>query len=300
MGRYRMGRVLNDYREFVAGLVGLIVFVLGLLVIGAAVVQPRTEGITPQVAAQLGDRWPGTPDSCVTDETVANCYREPVQRDAILKQPYSVVSALGYSVVGLIILWLVGRERVHRGREANPMTGQPFYKGALGWVALAMGPGAMIYHATVTHWGGVFDQMSMYMLLAFMTAYNFVVVTRWTSQKAAFLTGYLLVLGWGFVAAVILGGSVIIFLASAVLVGAWELASFLGLRRWTGRVRDPLSFWLGAIGLLGIAIVVWLFSNPNIAGRPVTFPWHLIWHLTSAAFILGYFMYLRTEEPATA
>ena len=290
--------MLKDYVEFVVGIGLLFVFTLGLLVVGIAVVEPRPAGIAPAVDAQLGERWPGRPDSCVSDEAVANCYREPVRRDAILKQPYSVVSALGYSLVGLIILWLVGFERRRGSGGSNAMTADPFYKGALGWVALAMGPGAMIYHATVTHWGGVFDQLSMYALLAFMVAYNLVVVAQWVDQKAAFVIAYLLVLGAGAVAA-IASGSVIIFLLSAIAVAGWELLVFATLlRSWTRRQRDPVTFWLGAVVPLGIAIIVWLCSNPDVAGDPVDFPWHLVWHLTSAAFIFGYFMYLRTEEPA--
>lgn len=87
----------------------------------------------------------------------------------------SSVSALALSLVGLIILLVAGRESAAR---TEPRLFHTPYAEWLGFVALAMGPGSIVFHATLTQWGGWLDQMSMYLLLSFMASYDLSRVLR--------------------------------------------------------------------------------------------------------------------------
>lgn len=293
-----MVRLLRQYLEFTVAAAGVVLFFVLLLVFGLALVGPHEHGLPPETAAVLGETWPGAPDSCVTDEDGPNCYREPIVADAVVKQPFSTYSALALSAAGLWILWLLGRERGAGRRGPNPMIGDPFYQGALGWVGVLMGPGSIVFHATVTDWGGIFDQLSMYLLLGFMAAYNVVRGTRPQAERTVFslVFGAIVVVGL-LVAAVAGAAGIYLFAASGLLVAGFELLSFYWLLPRAGFVRDPLHFWIGTIGTLAAALAVWIASNP-LAGPPIGFPFHLIWHVLSAAFVVAYFYYLRSERPA--
>jgi hypothetical protein len=293
-----VGDVLGRYVEPIMAALSVVLFFVLLVLIGAAVVGPHDHGLPPETAAVLGDTWPGEPDGCVTEEAVPNCYREPVVRDAIVKQPLSTYSAFALSAAGLWILWLLARERARGVTGPNPMIADPFYKGALGLVGVLMGPGAIVFHATLTNWGGIFDQFSMYLLLGFMTAYNVVRTTRPRADRAVFLGVFAAVVAAGFLVAAVSGDiSTYLFIASAIVVAAFEVVTFALLLPRIGVRRSPARFWLGAVGTLVVAVSVWLAGNPNIGGGPTDFPFHLIWHVSSAAFVVAYFYYLRSEAP---
>ena len=287
--------VLGRYVELVAAAVAVALFFIVLLVIGAAVVSPHDHGLPAETATILGDTWPGDPDPCVTEELVPNCYREPVVTDAIVKQPLSTYSAFALTLAGLWVLWVLARERARGVSGPNPMVADPFYKGAMGLVGVLMGPGAILFHATLTAWGGVFDQVSMYLLLGLMVAYNVVRTTMPTAHRAVFLGVFAAVVVVGFLVATVSGGiSTYLFIASAVLVGLFEVLTFAVFLPRRGLARDPLRFWLGAVGTLALAIAVWVAGNPSVGG-PTDFPFHFLWHVAAAVFLVAYFYYLRSE-----
>lgn len=297
--------VLQRYREFVIGVVSVVVFMVLLVLLGAAVVETRGHGFTPQTAAAMGETWPGKPDICVTAQEVPNCYREHVVKDAIVKQPVSSASALALTVAGLFILWRVGWERSTRRTGPNPMITDPFYKTALGLVGVLMGPGSILFHATLTAWGGMFDQYSMYLLLGFMVSYNVVRVFRPEADRTVFLLTFagisaagLVVAGLGSAEIFPADAVTIIFIGCGVLVGLFEAAVWIWFLP-DGWVRDPWRFWLGALGTLAVAIAFWLVSNED-NGPPTDFPWHMFWHVFAGVFILAYYCHLRSEKPKTA
>lgn len=297
--------VLQRYREFVIGVVSVVVFMVLLVLLGAAVVEHRGHGFTPQTAAAMGETWPGKPDICVTEQEVPNCYREPVVKDAIVKQPVSSASALALTVAGLFLLWRVGWDRSTGRRGANPIANDPFYKTALGLVGVLMGPGSILFHATLTAWGGMFDQYSMYLLLGFMVSYNLIRLARPEADHMVFLLMFagisaagLVIAGLAVTDIIPAGASTGIFIGCGVAVGIFEVVVFIWLR-FNGWERDHLRFWLGALGTLATAIAFWLVSNEDM-GPPTDFPWHLFWHVLSGVFILAYYCHLRSEKPKTA
>lgn len=295
--------VLQRYREFVIGVVSVVVFMVLLVLLGAAVVEHRGHGLEPATAEALGETWPGKPDVCVTEgEDGPNCYREQIVKDAVVKQPVSSASALALTVAGLFILWRVGWERSTGRRGTNPMVNDPFYKTALGLVGVLMGPGSILFHATVTAWGGMFDQYSMYLLLGFMASYNIVRISRPEADHTVFLLTFAGISACGLVLAGLASADIIpgdwatvIFIACGILVGLFELGVYLW---WLpdGWARDPWRFWIAAIGTLVVAIAFWLVSN-DFAGQPTDFPWHMFWHIFAGVFLLGYYCHLRSERP---
>ncbi|HET8643259.1 MAG TPA: hypothetical protein VFM37_15080 [Pseudonocardiaceae bacterium] len=290
-----VGTLARRYVELVVATAGVLLFFVVLLLIGAAVVGPHDHGLPAETAAIMGDTWPGKPDNCVTGQLVPNCYREPVVTDAIVKQPLSTYSAFALTLAGLWVLWVLGRERAEGTTGSNPMIGNGFYLGALGLVGVLMGPGAILFHTPLTSWGGVLDQVSMYLLLGFMVAYNVVRTTRPDADRAVFVGVFAAVVVAGFLVAAASGDiSTYLFIASALLVALFEVLTFAVFLPRRNVVRSPGRFWFGAVGALLAGVGVWIAGNPAVGG-PTDFPFHLLWHVAAGVFLVAYFYYLRSE-----
>jgi hypothetical protein len=278
---------------FAVGLALLIAFCLALLLIGYAVVDDpgKTEHLSDGRVVSVGKSWPGAFDPCVVDveqRVLPNCYREKVSRDAVIKQPVSSISALALSIVGLVILLVSGLERAAGTEPPSFRTPYPEW---LGFVALAMGPGSILFHATLTKWGGWLDQMSMYLLLSFMASYDVTRVLR--RGFYTFLALYAGILVVAAIAASFIG--LVAFIATGVGTGILVAIVLYFLLSRVGLTLDRWRFWL-AVGLLGASLAPWLASNP-FAGEPTDIPFHPAWHVIAAVFIGAYFLYLRSERP---
>ncbi len=271
-------------------LLGAFVGVLGL--IGAVAVAgsaARPVEASDGRLVDIGVRWPGGLDSCVTDGTLdvlPNCYREPVDHASFVKQPVSTASTLAFCLVGLAILVTVDRER--RRRAPAALDRDAIW---LGFVALAMGPGSALFHGTLTLWGGWADQLSMYALLAAIVATDAVRLTRSPARYPRWF--------WGAFAtaaglkAVSGAASTYLFIGAAIGVGTFALVSWVRLLPSVGVARSGRRLG-AAYAVLGSAIVPWLVSNPSL-GDPTNVPWHSAWHVLSALFVATYWWYLRSE-----
>jgi hypothetical protein len=255
---------VKERRAFVLGVAALALFVVLYFAAAAVVVDRsgRVEQLADGRAVSIGDSWPGPFDRCVTDleqPILPNCYREPVARDSSVKQLGSSGSALAYSLIGLLVLW--------GGVAGGVATIATAYRLWFGAVALAMGPGSILFHGTLAAWGGWFDQMSMYGLLSFIVAYN--VVTLAGSVHALFVIVFVSALVLTGAAAAFTGDvSLSIFITCAVAVALLELAvSFLAprlVRLRRSRTRLGIVFLI-----LLAALIPWVASGPS-AGTPLT------------------------------
>lgn len=280
---------------FIIGLLGLVVFFAVFLLAASLLVDgsgTRAEQIADGRLVSIGKSWPGTLDGCVTDVSrpvLPNCYREPVDRDSIIKQPFSSGSALAYSLVGLAILWLSARR--HSEGSARVAFEAP-YREWMGAVVVAMGPGAILFHGTLTAWGGWFDLMSMYGLLAFVVAYD---LTRLRGVGVSFFSVFfgLFITLAGAVAAASGDARLVSFIAIAVGIAVFELLVCFVLLKDSGLRRDGRLLGV-ALLILGVSLVPWSASTPGVGG-PTSVPYHLVWHLMSALFIVAYYRYLRSE-----
>ncbi len=117
--------------------------------------------------------WPGAPDNCV-DGSIDTCYCEKLSGKAI-EQPWSTWSNLAFIVVGSLILLQVGLDRrrgAHPRGYVNPMANGGWFAAVFGTVVSFMGPGSMFFHASMTEWGSVLDNMSMILFTAFVFWYD--------------------------------------------------------------------------------------------------------------------------------
>lgn len=267
-------------RAVAVGLVAFGLFVAGFLLFGA-----------------LG--WPGTPDSCTLPE--GNCYCEaPAAPATVGKQPLNTWSNLGAVVAGLVILAIAERDRRRRegaSRSGNPMTAGGPYALAYGAVVLALGPGSMAFHGSLTRVGGWLDTLSMILFITFVLVYNLARVLRRDDDPATAAIGYvglnsvLAALTW-----VVPGTGVLVF--ALVVVGVVGLELAIAHRGLAG-VRRARSPWLpAALGVFLVALAIWWLSW---TGGPLCDPdsllqGHAVWHVLAEAVVpLLLFAHLRTE-----
>ena len=136
--------------------------------------------------AFLGDGgWPGALHECVATST---CYCESKQAGWIA-QPANTWSGLAFIAVGLAVAWHAGWARTtERPIPDNPIASSHLYPGLLALSICLLGPGAMLFHASLTDWGGILDIASMYLFLNFWLLYNLKRLYGWSD--ATFLLAY--------------------------------------------------------------------------------------------------------------
>ncbi len=165
----------------------------------------------------------------------------------------------------------------------------------LGAVVVAMGPGSFLFHGTLTAWGGWFDLMSMYGLLAFVAAYNLTRIRR--AGMSFFSVFFVSFLSLAAAVAALSGEAWLsLFIAAAVGIVVFELFVCFVFLRETGFRRDGRLLGVTLL-ILGLSLVPWFASTPRV-GDPTSLPLHLLWHLLSALAIAAYYLYLRSEVRA--
>ncbi len=166
-----MFTLIRNYREFSAGLIGLLL-VLGVIIgFGAA-------------------GWPGEINTCYKNP--GNCYCENIdqknpEKSSILRnpglfaQPVNTWTNVGFMFVGLLTLWWIGWERTtgRRSPYHNRISDGTLFASLYGGFTVFLGPGSMFFHASMRLWAGWFDVMSMNFFLAFVPAYNAVRRFQW-------------------------------------------------------------------------------------------------------------------------
>lgn len=208
-------------------------------------------------------------------------------RAGLIKQPVNTWSNLGFTASALATAWQVSRST---GRTRTAMT-------CFAVLVALLGPGSAAMHATETAAGGQLDQLSMYLLASFATAYALVRSGRLDARWG----------GWLFVVLVALCeviGSIPTQLPVLMHPGNAIFAALLlttlvlefGLVR-----RDRLDprWGLASVGTLVLAFVIW---NGAKDGSALCWPYsiaqgHGIWHLLDA--LAAYFLarhYLATEQ----
>ncbi len=241
--------------------------------------------------------WPGGYDTCVAQRAggpVDTCYCEQLRSGAI-KQPANTFSDLGFVIVGMILLAIAGRENGRaRPRNPNPMNTGSWVACLFGLVVIFLGPGSMMFHASMTAWGGFFDSTSMYLLLAFLIGYDLLQAMQRMAPWLCWLGGIValavfmgLAAVWPEQATLLFGFMVILTLSIEVPIwcGAWGVK-----RSWL-----PLGLF---IGTFLTSLLIWVLSKtggPLCNPESILLQGHAWWHLGSAAAMVFLFWYLRSE-----
>jgi ceramidase len=169
---------ISDYRELYIGLSWFLVFMLLFAIFVAAGFPGREYDSCFYTIDRHGKQVASTLDQCWC-EAFGN---------GNIKEPSNTWSNLGFVLVGLVILWRIGRDRKtiaqRRNRFVSP--NDMFYPALLGNIVLFMGPGSMLYHASLKVWADIVDQTSMFLFVAFFCSYS--AVQLWSALKN--LSGY--------------------------------------------------------------------------------------------------------------
>ncbi len=248
--------------------------------------------------------WPGGFDSCTT-ETPNTCFCEAFNTGQAtgIQQPANTWSNLGYVISGLLILWLLGRDRMRSAPAQDPFQVPTLFSNLYGALVLFLGPASMLFHGTLRQWGGWADGFSLVLFGTFLFLYDL-------KQMLGLSNLLFLIL---FIAIVVPVGILAMFASDATIIGL-SVSSFFFMIfviaflildivilffHAGGIVRQATPWWWISIGSFGASFFgFWLWSN---TGGPLCDPTsllqgHAAWQLLSAVTTFGLFMYFRTEQ----
>ena len=242
--------------------------------------------------------WPGPADSCVGD-LPNSCFCEVFAPPGLLqiKQPVNTFTNFSYIIVGLLILWALGDARAAGTTSGNPMRGPTALSVTYGALTIFLGPGSMLFHGSLTEWGGWFDQLSLVLFGGFLIYYDLIRIYRDRGTlKVLSLIGYLGVISVGILVILTLGKGSLLFGMLAIL---WLLLfQILVLtNNARGVQRKPYWFWMAVVSFV-FATVVWLLSQTGgpLCAANNLLQGHGIWQLMTGLTTGFIFLYLRTES----
>ncbi len=237
-------------------------------------------------------------DSCIADN---ECHCESrITGERKIRQPVNTWSDLGFVAAGLLILLVVGADRLNGTVAQNPMQTASFYAIAYGLIVIFLGPGSMYYHASTKKWGGWLDNMSMVMWTAFLLVYLIARAARFDDLTVPLILYGIIVVASGAVIWFVEGSGKFIFGGMIAIWGVLEIIILIAGAAGDGvlGLKRAEAGWLLAAALsFGLAVFIWLRSGD---GGPWCYPhsWaqgHAAWHLLSALSTFFIFLYLRSE-----
>ena len=268
----------GNHREFAWGLTAVGVFMLLFLVFALA-------------------GWPGPVDSCVLDRP-NTCFCEAFSPPGLLqiKQPINTFTNLSYIVVGLLILWSLGDARAAGTSGGNPMRAPGALAVTYGALTIFLGPGSMLFHGSLTEWGGWLDQISLVLFGGFLIYYDLTRIYRDNDTiKLVSLIGYVVIIMVGVLVTLLLGKGSLVF-AMLVLLWLLLLQTLVLTGNARGIRRAPYWFWM-AVGTFVVATIVWLLSQtggPLCASNNIL-QGHGVWQILTGLTTGCIFLYLRSE-----
>jgi hypothetical protein len=225
-------------------------------------------------------------------------YCEALQ-GGIFAQPVNTLSNVYYSLAGLFSLFMVGRDRAPRNLGTSHRT---LVGSVLGWVALLLGIGSAAFHGTLSHWGGLLDNVAMNLLVSFVLVHDLTRLEGWS--RKTFTLIYAAVNG--VTTAVLLHDDSCSLGLFALLVLAAGLAECMVVCPawfpWTSHrvVGRRVPFLGGALATFAFAWGIWRLSDTGAAlcASDSLLQGHALWHLLTAVTIGLLVVYLRSERGA--
>lgn len=268
--------------------------------------------------------WPGSPHHCAvvyrdalpTDRDVLphECFCENFDRGALrghndgIRQAANTLSNLFPFATGLWLALITGRDRIADAltppRRDSPWGGH--YPMILMLVLGFMAPGSMVFHASLTEWGGWVDNLSMLFFVYFLLAYGLVVrysredhQGRYGLFNAVFWLGVLASMG-------LLIGTPLYRMGWGVLL-LWPGVVFVLVEGYQAlkHKQGYGGFW-AAVVAQGLAFAVWgqarFLGDPLCRGQRDLFgpdSWlqaHALWHVLSNVAALCVFFHFRQSS----
>jgi hypothetical protein len=250
---------------------------------------------------------PDPPDTCY-------CENSPyiIRQEGQVKQPINTLSSFAPMIAGLMLLALVDADRrrftATTPEPATPMHTVSFLSVFYGVLVIFLGPGAMFFHASMTRFGGAFDQFSMVLLMDFIVFYNIfhlsgAVRSQWVKQnfldyRLIFCILYALLNGFLFMVAYADAEGSTGTMMFGISVGIVILVELIIVIFHPGGVSRDWQLLTITLLVFMVAMFVWDWSK---TGGPLcdpgrAFQGHAFWHVLAMAvapFLI--FKYLRTE-----
>lgn len=247
--------------------------------------------------------WPGEPDPCISERsrTADNtCYCEQFDRAEIgepgVRQPFNTWSNLYSILTGAFVAFFVYWNRASGvSAVGNRMRSTQFYPLLYICVVIFLGLGSMWFHASLVHWGGVFDNVSMYTFVNFQWLYSLVRMSNW---DWVFYVGYPLFTVFFTVlnAVGVPGFAIVVVMTAAYFALEITIAFQPNIRT---DALGYLAYYLPAALSFLTAVIVWELSKTGgaLCDPEADFQWHGVWHwLAGVTAVLFYFYWRRARR----
>jgi len=250
--------------------------------------------------------WPGELNSCAKEKP-SSCYCEAFDlHDAItgargVRQPVNTwfnLYAIFTSLLVAIVVWVDRKE----GANRNPISSDSLIPDLYIFAVLFLGLGSMWFHASIKQWGGITDQLSMFVYAAFLIFYS---IRRLWNAEWFFWVFYPITVILFTVIAAFWTWHLASLILILILVAAYLVFEIIMWSR-TGKVMQgkPLTIVLWCLAVVAIlaATVFWALSQ---TGGPLCDPHSgfqphgLLWHpLAGVMAVLLYFYWREDEDSA--
>ena len=159
--------------------------------------------------------------------------------DGWFREPVNTLSNFGFVFIGLIIFWIISKEKTSKDNLFFGVTGITLIYAT---AAVYLGPGSMLMHATNTEWGGWADNLSMVMYIVIPWLYNISLMAKWSIKNFA-ITYFVIIISYAVLRWLYGWGLGIGFNLFGTSIGLWFISEAL-YRFWSPAFRF-LSGFLG-------------------------------------------------------
>jgi hypothetical protein len=229
-----------------------------------------------------------------------------------VRQPGGTLSAFFPVLSGVLILgeldWRLSRGSSLPPGPSNPMALPSVTSVLFGIIVILLGPGSMMFHASIKAGPGVFDPISIVLFATFVLSYSV-----WRSVgpvrrdpvlfHALFFVSWLVLAG-ALVAVAATGHEDVASMLAIIPTIAWELARLIADTAATapfGERRNVVFGW-SALGSFGVAFFFWRSSFTDaflcVDRTSSILQGHNLWHLGAmgvAPYLI--FRYFQSEAP---
>lgn len=248
--------------------------------------------------------WPGELNSCAK-ENPNTCYceafnlRQAMSHTGGVRQPVNTWFNL-YSILTSLLVAVVVYVDRKAGANGNPIRSDSLLPDLYIFAVLFLGLGSMWFHASIKAWGGITDQLSMFIYAAFLIFYS--IRRLWNAEWFFWVFYPITVLVFTLIAAFWTWrfASLILIL---IMVAAYLVFEFIMWGRTGKWMQGKLltgTLWVGAVVSILTATVFWAVSqtpgkglcDPNSAFQPHG----LLWHPLAGVMAVLLYFYWREDE----
>jgi len=253
--------------------------------------------------------WPGAVNSCVKSKTVDNCYCEAFSHAQAIsgapgvRQPVNTWFNLYSIFTSLLVAVFVYLDR-RDGDSSNPIRSDSWLPDLYIFAVQFLGLGSMWFHGSIKQWGGVTDQLSMFIYAAFLIFYT---VRRLWNAEWAFWVFYPLTVILNTIIAALSSYDNISLVLILILVAAYLVFEVWMWKRkdwqWAQGKTITRVLWIFAVVAILAATLFWKLSQtggPMCDPKSGFQPHGLLWHpLAGVMAVLLYFYWREDTYAAT-